>query len=456
LNIDLFHHTAHCAAESQYPDERYLLRWILRFGAAGRSVTESAIPQREISFMSFSTLWHIRKADHLLLPVLGMSFYLCYSYQVQSGILVPLDSPDQARGYAFIWSLSLLVILTLGAIASKRLLPLSGQRLGVLLITVVVTGCGTFFMGGHLSIPGFPPLAHNIGIVLAGLGSGYLFLSWSEWFASVGHRQACLSCAASVLLACALFFLVILLPPKVDVLFISLCPLFSLIFMWFGCRTQIIEHHASLVSIRKTGQTKPIVRILLAAAIWGTLVSFSRYTVGLYENSATFAADNTLRIAVTVVVSAAFLLYFFFAKHLKPMSPYHLAVFLALAGGVVLVSGFRFPSRVLLFAADACFWLMTWLLYATVSHHLRIFPTRLLGAAKSFETIGYLLGIVVAGYLSPSFEVGVELNVVTLVSLTMLVLIPFLVFNKSIFDRLTCLPGGRPAPRPPGKNRRTN
>jgi hypothetical protein len=389
--------------------------------------------------MSFPALQQIQKSSHLLFPVLGMSFYLCFSYQAQSGILVPLDSPGQVRGYAFIWSLSLLAILALGAIANKRLLPLSGQRLSVILMTVVITSGGAFLMGCHLFIPGFPPLAHKVGIVLAGLGSGYIFLSWSEWFASVEYRQACFSCAIAVLLACILFLLVALLPSKADVFFVSLCPLFSLLFMWFGCRAQTIQQQASLVSIRKTGQIKPIVRILLAAAIWGTLVSFSRYTVGLYENSATFAADNTLRIVVTIVVAGAFLVYFLFAKHLKPMSPYHLAVFLALAGGVVLVLGFRSPSRALLFAADACFWLMTWLLYAAVSHHLRIFPAHLLGAAKSFETIGYLLGIVVAGYLSPSFEMGVELNVVTLVSLTILILIPFLVFNKSIFDHLTHL-----------------
>ena len=369
-----------------------------------------------------------------ILRFLGFGLYyawiwLCYDSAV---LVAPAALGDAASGTVFAMYLASTAALSLTLILSAFFRGVSSRVVesGTAVLAMgALAGVSTFGVGttSAMGAGSLPFLAFSIA---TGIGTAWVALRLGAICATLPARQITLTTAASFIVACAAYFIVVGLPRFVGLAVMSLLPLMAALSTMTTSEEPRIQVERPSVAKRLPRGFFP--RLMSSITVFSLIVGVTRGFSTLTEGPSVLASEGSIIVFGTAVAAGCLYVAVALLGNDFDISRLYYPIIFLLVLGITLmpvVADGSFEGR-FVGIAYACFSMLMWCLFSHVSHMSGLSPVWVFGLGRGASAMGTTVG-----WLLGSRLIGGELQdtgISALVSVTMVVALLFismLVFN---------------------------
>lgn len=326
----------------------------------------------------------------------GISLYYAWNYIfVFSGIVT--NNPANMSNTFVVLNLtssmaSALAFFAMAVVPKKASTLYSMRPLGI--ACSLCAGLGTLLVfilssaRGPLNVPLFV-----IASVLAGGGSSWVIVAWSEVYSSFDtfHISACVF--GSAVAAFMFYFLITALPPVAGAMVTSLLIPASML---------VIPHHDNDKPQAKalnsaSGSIRQVQRVSIAFFIFGSAAWFLIMKANVTVNSEYYAHFKPALLCSALVISIFFVLVLVHKRNFSLSLVYRLVLPLVMVG-FLLTTMFGFRSQLgfaLVIAGYTCFDVFYFIMLMDIARKAGVIPRRIVGFGRTVEcmtpAMGFLL-----------------------------------------------------------------
>ena len=361
---------------------------------------------------------------------IGFSFFKAWQWLTIFGVLLNERYNVNAFGayigefYPLTHMLATVVLFVLlGIILPMKSLPLSAHR-SIYVAAALLAGVGTIVATQSSGLL----LLVIMGPILTGFGEALIVLMCGEYCSSIGIRQTGLFLLMSYLLAVGLFFIVVSVPETIIPFLMSFYPIIAVVSLLSNKKA--VVYYGKAVAKTAERRVLPVIKhselwkIFLSLAVLSFSVNFARYSM---ESIGLMPLRNypILMAAHATAAVLAFVGALLSKKKNAPVITVNLVI-LIVAIGIALIpfidSSQGFFVSFILTSGKTYLVIVSWIIFASITHSLRIPSIKVFGWGSALTIGGNFLGAFVGSFVvSAIFTNETPLMAITLVNMILLI-----------------------------------
>lgn len=386
--------------------------------------------------------------------LVGFGFYYAWIWiSYNSNVLVspsaayhlPPDTISQTYLVSTLALALLLVLLSLGRSATRRLMA----RNGLVMLVALVAGAATVgtYVSSALGAGGNVLLM--VSGALTGMGTSVVVLRFGVIYSKVPARDAVMYTAASFVFACMIYFVAIGLPDPVGMVFTALLPIVAVASTLTNAELALEDAPLSPDAERRPPVKAFFVRLLVAVAVFSVVVGVSRGFAVSHSSVAAMNEEGAIVVFGTGLIAAVLFLVVGLLGRNFDVSRLYYPIIMVVAACILvtpLVGGTGFGSQFITIGYN-CFVLVIWCLLAYVAYSSPLSPIVVFGLGRGASALGTTLGWMAGlALVRADGAHTLSLEVVSVAMVFALLVVSMLVLNdRLIGETLRVAPAEGPA-----------